>query len=622
MECAHFVAVLSMWGLVYSRRKQAVQESTHIVAPPDDSASLNKANIQNTEVRGQVHSHDKRAGQESTHGVSTSHGNARLNSLVYSRRKQAGQGSTHDLGGGVGAPHNSASLNKGSIQNTEVREDSVVIACVVPDAGDTAFQIHCLRSSAYAAVLRVFYAQSDLLSRAKQECLAGLRNELKISDTEHREYVVKASTNKHIKSLSASYKGNIGNAEVAKESLDLKCVIPDAGDALFQIHCLERSAYASVLRAFYAQSDLLSWARLLTNLRNELRLSYMEHREVIARVSSNEYIKSLRKFSLVNYSGLMKKTPAFDLHAVVPDKIDKTGQSFTSLVPQSPTPAHMMSPARNICILGISYSTTKGSCFDPDATVPAKKLKSGSGSALAYFKCPPCAEPLPEAVSSVRAESPKHDLLDSSKESPCAMKAGCAVSPMFQEKHNESNAGDVPWCVHKYMEVSRKRGSEVSPVSRSKSLSVITDSTGNADHGSDIIKILLTCGLVNKVEELFKVKPDPASLQTAKLILKDQEIHLLDALAKLSEVSFASKVNQHDVVKGDPLSYDEAPTSSITELRRAETEEETQGAERAGGQAGTAHHRQTLGGGMGQVFPRKRKKREGCVLHYSAQCLV
>lgn len=79
------------------------------------------------------------------------------------------------------------------------------------------------------------------------------------------------------------------------------------------------------------------------------------------------------------------------------------------------------------------------------------------------------------------------------------MKAGCAVSPMFQEKHNQSNAGDVPWCVHKDMEVPRKRGTEVSPVSRSKSLSVITYSAGNIDHDSDIIKILLTCGLVNKV---------------------------------------------------------------------------------------------------------------------------
>lgn len=43
--------------------------------------------------------------------------------------------------------------------------------------------------------------------------------------------------------------------------------------------------------------------------------------------------------------------------------------------------------------------------------------------------------------------------------------------------------------------------------------------------------------------------------------------------------SCAAEVNQHDEVKGDPVSYDEAPTSSITELRRAETEGETQGAQ-------------------------------------------
>ena len=56
---------------------------------------------------------------------------------------------------------------------------------------------------------------------------------------------------------------------------------------------------------------------------------------------------------------------------------------------------------RNIGKLGTSYSTTKGPCFDPDAIVPDKKLKSGSGSALAYFKCAPCAAQLPEEVSYV-----------------------------------------------------------------------------------------------------------------------------------------------------------------------------------------------------------------------------
>jgi hypothetical protein len=94
-ECACFVAVLIMWGPVYGCHKQAVQDGMH----------------------------------------------------------------------GVCAPHDSASFNKGNILNTEVREDSVAVACVVPDAGDTAYQIHCLRRSAYAAVLRAFCAQSNLFSR-------------------------------------------------------------------------------------------------------------------------------------------------------------------------------------------------------------------------------------------------------------------------------------------------------------------------------------------------------------------------------------------------------------------------------------------------------------------------
>ncbi|KAM0838525.1 hypothetical protein ACQ4PT_060903 [Festuca glaucescens] len=587
-----------MWGLVYSDCKHAVQEGTHGVGAPHDSASFNKGNIQNTEVRGLVDTCRNWAVQEGKYGVDT--------------------------------PHESASLNKGNIQNTQVREDSVAVACVVPDAGDTAFQIHCLRRSAYAAVLGAFCAQSDLFSRAKQECLAELRNELKISDTEHREYIVKASTNKHIMSLSLSawlYKGNNGDAAVVTEFLDLKCVIPDAGGAAFQIHCLERSAYAYVLRAFCAQPNLLPWARLLTKLRNELRLSYIEHQEVIATVSSNAYIKSLRKFSLANYSGLTKKTPAFDLRAVVPDKVCKTGQSFTSLAPESPMPAHTMSPARKLGILGTSYSTTKGPCSDPDNIVPAKKLKSGSGSELAYFKCPPCAEQLPESISSVLLESSKHRPLNS-KTSPCAMKAVCAVSPMFQGKHGQSNAGPVPWCVHKGMEASRKRGAEASPVSRSKGLSVaITYSAGNVDHGSDIIKILLTSCLVNKVQELFNTKPDPAMLETAKSILKDQERRLMDALVKLSEVSSASACHvhpaEHDEVTpppkpGSSSSYDETPTSSITELRRAEAERDVVETRRELEPAAKRTWRPTvraLGSEWVERLSRKRKKRrrEECV---------
>lgn len=167
---------------------------------------------------------------------------------------------------------------------------------------------------------------------------------------------------------------------------------------------------------------------------------------------------------------------------------------------------------------------------------------------------------------------------------------------MFQEKRSQSNAGHVPWGVRKDMEASRERGAEASsPVSRSKSLGVINYSVGNIDHESDIIKILQTSCLVNKLEELFKAKQCPANLETAKYILKDQERHLLAALVRLSEVSSASASSVHgaDEIECDeetsppkPVSsssYDEPPTSSITGLRRAEAEWEvvkTQGEQR------------------------------------------
>ncbi|KAL4582013.1 hypothetical protein LXL04_006550 [Taraxacum kok-saghyz] len=51
-----------------------------------------------------------------------------------------------------------------------------------------------------------------------------------------------------------------------------------------QIHYLEQVAYSSVLRAFKAQSDALSWEKegLITELRKELRVSDDEHRELLS----------------------------------------------------------------------------------------------------------------------------------------------------------------------------------------------------------------------------------------------------------------------------------------------------------------------------------------------------
>ncbi|ERM93552.1 protein EMSY-LIKE 3 isoform X2 [Amborella trichopoda] len=63
-----------------------------------------------------------------------------------------------------------------------------------------------------------------------------------------------------------------------------------------QIHYLETEAYSAVLKAFIAQSDSLSWGKegLITELRRELRVSDVEHRELLGRIDSDETIRRIR----------------------------------------------------------------------------------------------------------------------------------------------------------------------------------------------------------------------------------------------------------------------------------------------------------------------------------------
>ncbi|CAA6662795.1 unnamed protein product [Spirodela intermedia] len=63
-----------------------------------------------------------------------------------------------------------------------------------------------------------------------------------------------------------------------------------------RVHSIEMEAYGAVLRAFVAQSDVLSWGKeeLISELRKELRVSDFEHREILAKVNADESIKAIR----------------------------------------------------------------------------------------------------------------------------------------------------------------------------------------------------------------------------------------------------------------------------------------------------------------------------------------
>ncbi|KAL5180679.1 Protein EMSY-LIKE 3 [Glycine soja] len=66
-----------------------------------------------------------------------------------------------------------------------------------------------------------------------------------------------------------------------------------------QIHLLEQEAYSSVLRAFKAQADAITWEKesLITRLRKELRLSNEEHRELPGRVNVDVVVQRISNFS-------------------------------------------------------------------------------------------------------------------------------------------------------------------------------------------------------------------------------------------------------------------------------------------------------------------------------------
>ncbi|XP_042438635.1 protein EMSY-LIKE 3-like [Zingiber officinale] len=69
-------------------------------------------------------------------------------------------------------------------------------------------------------------------------------------------------------------------------------------DMEIQIHRLEQEAYTSVLRAFKAQSDAITWEKesLITELRKELKVSDEEHRELLNRVNADDIIRRIREW--------------------------------------------------------------------------------------------------------------------------------------------------------------------------------------------------------------------------------------------------------------------------------------------------------------------------------------
>nr|CAB3456683.1 unnamed protein product [Digitaria exilis] len=118
-----------------------------------------------------------------------------------------------------------------------------------------------------------------------------------------------------------------------------------------QIHQLEQQAYCLVLRAFKARSDTITWVRtiklflfekegLITELREELRVSDEAHRQLLNGINNDDLIHSIREWRTT--AGLEESLPDNPIHEPVSDhttsarKRQKTSKSVTaSLAPPS-----------------------------------------------------------------------------------------------------------------------------------------------------------------------------------------------------------------------------------------------------------------------------------------------
>ncbi|CAN1263414.1 Protein EMSY-LIKE 3 [Linum perenne] len=123
--------------------------------------------------------------------------------------------------------------------------------------------------------------------------------------------------------------------------------IPRISDMEIQIHNVEQEAYRSVLRAFKAQSDAITWEKesLITELRKELRVSDEEHRELLSRVNNDDMIRRIREWRKTSgpQSGMPNNAQPGHDRAPSPSvsasrKKQKTSQSVASLSMGAPSP--------------------------------------------------------------------------------------------------------------------------------------------------------------------------------------------------------------------------------------------------------------------------------------------
>ncbi|KAK1266450.1 hypothetical protein QJS04_geneDACA016298 [Acorus gramineus] len=367
-----------------------------------------------------------------------------------------------------------------------------------------------------------------------------------------------------------------------------------------QIHRLEQDAYSSVLRAFKAQSDAITWEKegLITELRKELRVSDEEHRELLGIVNSDDIIRRIREWrqSGGHQSGLLSTAPLG--HDSVPSPTVSASRKKQKTSQSMPLSLGAPSPALHSQAVSASIQPSASAAKRvPPVGARAKKAKSGQTLAnlpsMKSIQYPPTT-PTGRVQVANRGSSGSFMGVEPNEAANFNNFIGRKVMTRWPEDNNfyeavitdynvaegrhalvyDMNTQDETWEWVNLKEISAEdirwvdgdpgdfrpanrggpgrgvkkpvnHGGAIPGAGRGRGLPKnqskkdFTQSlNGIGKMSSGDFEILHTDTLIKEVEMVFGSNiPDPVEMEKAKKVLKDHEQSLIDAIARLADAS-------------------------------------------------------------------------------------
>ncbi|XVF75889.1 hypothetical protein PTKIN_Ptkin13bG0223000 [Pterospermum kingtungense] len=340
-----------------------------------------------------------------------------------------------------------------------------------------------------------------------------------------------------------------------------------------QIHLLEQEAYCSVLRAFKAQSDAITWEKegLITELRKELRVSDDEHRELLSKVNADDIIRRIRDWRQGGGNQSGRLSASHPVHSLLPSptvsasrKKQKTSQSGQSLPGLSSAKAMHYPPAVSA---GNRSFNNRGSVGSLPANEPAEGATFDPLIGRKVWTRWPEDNNFYEAViTDYNRSEGRHALV---------YDINTANETWEWVDLKEISPDDIRWDGedpgisyrggHGFHRTKKSfsRGAPApgpgpgrgrGPMKGQSRKEFLPSQNGIAKKLSDDIELLNTETLVKEVERVFDTShPDPLELEKAKKKLKEHEQALIDAIARLADASDGESDGEQLFSRGQPM---------------------------------------------------------------------